>query len=164
MADQNHDEGYKGLGLGSHTGTTDGVTQGEVTSARGIGITDTGTTGAEPIIRDVENLRGGRGIASTSGPLRSGSTIASVGIAGTNVVGMAPEDDSIMTSDQAARSSDDFGEEAGAPHPMGHKVADYVPEVAGMGGTSDSETAAEDAWSDAPSPRPDDKISGDDVR
>jgi hypothetical protein len=158
MANTKSDEGYKGLGLGSHTGTTDGATQGEVTSARGLGITDIGTTGAEPLVRDTENIRGSRGLDNTSGVSRAGSTMATIGLAGTNTIVPALGEDEVAESDRKARQSDDFGEEAGAD--QGYKRGTAAPELGGgMGGTSDSETAAEDAWSDVPSPRPDDKIS-----
>lgn len=158
MANTKSDEGYKGLGLGSHTGTTDGVTQGEVTSARGLGITDVGTTGVEPIVRDAENIRGARGLDSTSSASRSGTTMGTIGLAGTNTIVPALGEDEVAQSDVRAKVSDEFGETAG----VGNKGGAAGPELGGgMGGTSDSETAAEDAWSDTPSPRPDDKVSRD---
>lgn len=158
MADQK-DEGFKGLGLGAHTGTTDGATQGKVTSARGLGITNTGTTGEEPIQRDMENGRGGRGgMVSTSSNSRSGADINAIGIAGTNSIGIAPEE-LVEEADREAREGDEFGEEAGSRSPSRAGVANPPELGGGMGGTSDSETAAEDAWSDVETPRPDDKIS-----
>lgn len=158
MAKTKSGEGYKGIGLGSHTGTTDGATQGEVTSARGLGITDIGTTGAEPLVRDIENIRGSRGLDSTSGVSRSGSTMATIGLAGTNTIVPALGEDEVADSDRRARNKDEFGESSDAA--MGYKSCAAGPPLGGgLGGTSDSETAAEDAWSDVPSPRPDDKIS-----
>jgi|SRR5579883_355945 len=152
-----NEEGYKGLGLGARTGTTDEETQGPVTSARGLGITNTGTTGAEAIVYGA--AKAGR-IASASSAVKGATDIGSIGIAGTNTIPSIPTEEELESDDRAARQSDDFGENADQPRPMGHKVANYVPELGGgIGGTSDSETAAEDAWSDTPSPRPDDKVS-----
>ncbi|HEX5324719.1 MAG TPA: hypothetical protein VFW40_13100 [Capsulimonadaceae bacterium] len=155
MGNKSSDEGYKGLGLGSHTGTTDGVTQGEVTSARGLGITDIGTTGAEPIVRDATNGAKRPGVVSTSSAMRGATDISSIGIAGTNTVEPSPADD-LERSDQIAKKRGDFGGSAGVATT---ESGDYTELGGGMGGTADSETAAEDAWSDTPSPRPDDKVS-----